>query len=196
MESITHWIVHYGYFGLFSLLVLGIVGLPVPDETLLTFAGYLVFKHKLHFPLTLASAFLGSICGITISFLLGKSLGFYLLHKYGPYFLITPDKLTKVHDWFCRTGRWSLAIGYFIPGVRHLTAYVAGATKLEYPIFARYAYLGGIVWSGSFIVLGYALGNHWEKVSARIQDQILIACAILVVLGAAVWVIKKKVLDL
>ena len=44
MEIITQWISHYGYFGLFSLLMLGIVGLPVPDETLLTFAGYLVVE--------------------------------------------------------------------------------------------------------------------------------------------------------
>jgi membrane protein DedA with SNARE-associated domain len=44
MSTIVYWIAHYGYLALFGLLMLGIVGLPVPDETLLTFAGYLVFR--------------------------------------------------------------------------------------------------------------------------------------------------------
>jgi membrane protein DedA with SNARE-associated domain len=32
MATIMHWIAHYGYLALFGLLMLGIVGLPVPDE--------------------------------------------------------------------------------------------------------------------------------------------------------------------
>jgi hypothetical protein len=35
----AHWISSYGYWGLTALLMLGIGGLPVPDETLLTFPG-------------------------------------------------------------------------------------------------------------------------------------------------------------
>jgi membrane protein DedA with SNARE-associated domain len=44
MDVIFSWIAQYGYVALLGLLMLGIVGLPIPDETLLTFAGYLVFK--------------------------------------------------------------------------------------------------------------------------------------------------------
>jgi membrane protein DedA with SNARE-associated domain len=43
--------------------MLGIVGIPLPDEVLLTFAGYLVFKGHLTLSLTIATAFLGSACG-------------------------------------------------------------------------------------------------------------------------------------
>ncbi len=42
-----HWIKAYGYVGLFTSLMLGMFGLPVPDESILTFAGYLVFKQQL-----------------------------------------------------------------------------------------------------------------------------------------------------
>jgi membrane protein DedA with SNARE-associated domain len=42
----------------------GIVGLPVPDEWLLTFSGYLVFKNTLSFVPTFFAAFLGSACGL------------------------------------------------------------------------------------------------------------------------------------
>jgi membrane protein DedA with SNARE-associated domain len=46
-QAISYWIAHYGYAGLFTLLLLGIVGLPVPDETLLVYAGYLIGKGEL-----------------------------------------------------------------------------------------------------------------------------------------------------
>jgi membrane protein DedA with SNARE-associated domain len=46
-QHVLAWIAQYGYLAIFSLLVLGIVGLPVPDETLLTFTGYLVFRGHL-----------------------------------------------------------------------------------------------------------------------------------------------------
>jgi membrane protein DedA with SNARE-associated domain len=193
MELISSWITHYGYFGLFSLLMVGIVGVPIPDETLLTFAGYLASRNQLQLPLTLGAAFLGSICGITISFVLGRTLGLFLIHKYGRFVLITPEKLEKAHAWFHRRGRWSLVIGYFIPGVRHLTAYIAGASELEIPIFARFAYLGAILWSSTFILLGYFLGDHWRKVLRHVQDNIFLGSAILIGIGVILWFLKKRI---
>jgi membrane protein DedA with SNARE-associated domain len=37
--KLVAWIVQHGYLGLGSLLALGVIGVPVPDEVLLTFAG-------------------------------------------------------------------------------------------------------------------------------------------------------------
>src|SRR5947207_12146611 len=54
-EIALHWIGEYGYAGIFSLLIFGIVGLPVPDEWLLTFSGFLVFKRTLLFVPTFAA---------------------------------------------------------------------------------------------------------------------------------------------
>src|SRR5438105_12513577 len=137
-ETLFHWVALHGYVGLFSLLVLGIVGLPVPDEWLLTLCGYFVFKETFRFFPTLAAASLGSACGITISYILGRTLGTWLLVKYGRRFRIRQHEIDTVHAWFHRIGHWTLTIGYFVPGVRHLTAYVAGATKLEVPTFAAF----------------------------------------------------------
>jgi membrane protein DedA with SNARE-associated domain len=67
VNHIAAFIYAYGYLGIFSLLMLGIVGLPVPDEWLLTFAGYLIFKGHFQIVPTLAAAVLGSICGISVS---------------------------------------------------------------------------------------------------------------------------------
>src|SRR5713226_5898792 len=117
MELISSWITNYGYFGIFSLLLLGIVGLPIPDETLLTFAGYLVYKGHLHPVRTLAAAVLGSMCGISLSYVLGRTLGLYVVKRYGPIVHVTPEKVDEVHRWFARVGRWALMFGYFLPGV-------------------------------------------------------------------------------
>src|SRR2546423_14225238 len=92
-EVAFHWITQHGYVGIFSLLVFGIVGLPVPDEWLLTFSGYLVFKHTLAFVPTFFAAFLGSSCGITVSYLLGRIFDTYVLVKYGWIFHLTPERL-------------------------------------------------------------------------------------------------------
>ncbi len=78
-----HWIETYGYLGVFLSLMLGMFGLPVPDETILAFVGYLVFKGDFQALPALLAAFLGSICGITLSYLVGRTLGLPLLHKYG-----------------------------------------------------------------------------------------------------------------
>ena len=78
-----HWIEHHGYVGIFSLLAFGIVGLPVPDEWLLTFSGFLVFKGTLRFVPTFGAAFLGSACGITVSYTLGRIFDTYVIVKYG-----------------------------------------------------------------------------------------------------------------
>jgi membrane protein DedA with SNARE-associated domain len=67
MDLAFAWITHYGYVAIFLLLMFGIVGLPVPDEALLTFVGYLSFKGDLQLVASLLTAFLGTACGITVS---------------------------------------------------------------------------------------------------------------------------------
>jgi len=62
-------------------------------------------------------------------------------------------------------GRWALTFGYFIPGVRHLTAYVAGATEVELPAFAFFAYVGAFIWSLTFISAGYLVGEEAGAIS-------------------------------
>src|SRR5262245_11239351 len=169
-EIAIQWITHHGYAGIFSLLVFGIVGLPVPDEWLLTFSGYLIFKHTLLFLPTFGAAFLGSACGITVSYTLGRIFDTYVLEKYGRFFHMTPQRLERVHSWFERRGRWTLLVGYFIPGVRHLTGYVAGVSELSFPNFALFAYTGAFCWAAVFITLGYALGEQWNRVLESLHE--------------------------
>lgn len=191
MDSFAAWITQYGYGAIFVLLVLGIVGLPVPDETLLTFAGYLVFKEKLAFLPTLLTAFLGSSCGISVSYACGRGLGPYLVRKVGPLLRLKPEHLSQVQTWFARWGKYTLVIGYFVPGVRHVTAFVAGSSRLPLPVFALFAYSGALVWTSSFIGLGYLFGEEWTQLSG-IMHRLLIMLATLVILALALYVLLLR----
>jgi membrane protein DedA with SNARE-associated domain len=173
-HHVLAWITQYGYLAVFFLLVLGIVGLPVPDETLLTFCGYLVYSGHISFPLAYAVAVAGSGTGMTISYWLGRTFGLRLIHRYGRFLHITEEHVHQVHKWFEGVGHWGLTFGYFIPGVRHLTAYAAGMSELEPHIFALFAYTGTCLWVATFMTLGYFLGNRWEAVSRSIHGYLLI----------------------
>ena len=80
-------------------------------------------------------------------------------------FISPKSAIAKVHDWFERIGRWSLFLGYYVAGVRHFTAMVAGASDLEYPVFAAFAYAGAFTWVLTFLSIGYFLGDQWESAS-------------------------------
>jgi membrane protein DedA with SNARE-associated domain len=188
-QHVLAWISQYGYLAIFLLLVMGIVGLPVPDETLLTFTGYLVFKGRMSLPLAYGAALGGSLCGITISYTLGRTFGIKLIHRYGRYVRITEQHINKAHAWFARVGHWGLTFGYFVPGVRHLTAYAAGMSAVEAPQFALFAYSGGCVWVATFLALGYFLGERWQVVERNIEHYFarVTVAAVILVAAYLVW---------
>ena len=191
-QHILAWITEYGYAAIAGLLVLGIVGLPVPDETLLTFTGYLVFRGNLRLPLAFAAALMGSACGITISYVLGRTFGIKLIHRYGRYVRIREEHVEKAHAWFRKAGRWSLTFGYFIPGVRHLTAYAAGMSDLEAPQFALSAYTGACLWVSAFLSLGYLLGDRWEAVERNVHHYLVYLTFAGVMVLAGWWIWRRR----
>ena len=182
-ESILHWIAAYGPAALFVLLFLGVFGLPVPDETLLTFTGVLVRQGHLHFATAYAAAVCGSMGGITLSYAIGRVFGVGVVDRFGKWLHITRADLARVEGWFERSGRWLLTFGYFIPGVRHFTAIVAGSSRLPPPVFARFAYTGAALWALTFMTFGWYVGPAWEAALERAHRHILAAIIVVVVLA-------------
>jgi membrane protein DedA with SNARE-associated domain len=190
VENVLQWVSTYGYAAIFSLLVLGIVGLPVPDEWLLVFSGYLAFSGRLSTPGAFGAALLGSVCGITCSYWLGRRFGLPFLHtKFGRHLHISDLQIRRAHDWFHRIGHWSLVIGYFIPGVRHFTALIAGTSCLEYPEFAKFAYSGALLWVSTFLFIGYHFGERWRLVFEIIDRNLREAAMLAGVIALAYLVI-------
>ena len=183
-EPLFHWISAYGEAALSLLLCLGVFGLPIPDETLLTFAGVLVRLGRLNFATTWGAAAVGSMCGITLSYALGRGLGPTAVARFGRWLHVNANDLARVERWLERSGKWMLTFGYFVPGVRHLTAIVAGSSQLPVRVFATYAYSGAALWSLSFITLGWWVGRHWESALHAVQRHILIAALALAAAAA------------
>ena len=179
-NAVLQWVATYGYIAIFSLLVFGIVGLPVPDEFLLASCGFLVFQGHLRLAPTVASALLGSSCGITCSYIIGRTVGWKVLHsRFGRLLHIRDEQIARVHDWFNRLGHWALMIGYFIPGFRHFTAIVAGTSKLEYRAFALFAYSGAVLWVSTFLFIGYHFGEHFKQILALVEKNMKLGSLVL-----------------
>lgn len=156
--DILHFILEYGSIALFFLLAIGILGLPIPDETLLIVSGYLIAKGHLSPWLTPIMALGGSMMGITVSYILGVYGGRPVLLKYGKWIKITATQLDAACRWFDKMGKWLLIVGYFLPGIRHLAGFTVGILQVRYGEFAVFAYAGALLWSMTFLLIGYLSG--------------------------------------
>lgn len=193
-QTLSFWLIHYGSFVLFVLLALGIIALPIPEETLLVISGALMHSGHLQIPQTLLAACLGSITGITGSYLIGKLAGDYITNRQGKWIDLLKNHLQTAHYWFERFGKWSLFIGYFIIGVRHFTGLVAGMSRLDFKSFALYAYSGAFFWSSTFLTIGYFFGRYGFTLFQELQlsDQtIFLGFCLLAILYGIYRLFKK-----
>lgn len=192
LATILDWVTRYGGPALFALMMFGIVGLPIPDETLLVFSGYMIYRGSFHVPNIWLWAVCGSACGITLSFVIGRTVGLQLILRFGRLTRITPQRLDRIRQWFHGVGHWGLVLGYFVPGVRHATALLAGSSHLEWRIFALFAYAGAMLWVTTFLSIGYVLGERWEAASAQAHRWALIGGGVLVVAVGVGWLLRRR----
>ncbi|MDT8862390.1 DedA family protein [Alkalihalobacillus sp. MEB130] len=195
MEVLKYLIFEYGYFGIFIALVGGIIGLPVPDEVLLLSIGYYAYLGRVDLLTALISSYLGSIIGITISYLLGAKLGLPFLLKYGPKFRLSHTRISKAQQLFSKRGSWLLLIGYFIPGIRHIIGYLAGISRLNFKIFMIYSYIGAFFWVLFFVLSGYELGIRWYFIKQSFETYkflIYFTVSGLIALAAIFFFFRRK----
>lgn len=193
---VTLWLDHYGYLVLFVSLMIELVAFGIPTEIIMLYAGYLVFQGKLDWILSILSAGLGSIIGITFSYWIGLKLGTPFFYKYGHKFHMGPERIEKTSQWFNKYGNKLLVGAYFIPGVRHVTGYFSGITKISYRAFSVYAYLGAFLWVSTFISLGKLLGPKWKTYQTSIEKYLIIGVIILALATVAYFAYKKYRLQL
>jgi membrane protein DedA with SNARE-associated domain len=175
-RDLVAWLVRYGAPLLFFGQVFGIVGLPIPDELLLMVAGALVKKGDLNGTSIAIAAVAGCLTGISLSYLLGCLVDIKVLRKKFPRHQAA---IKRAQAWFRRFDSWLLTFGYFIPGVRNVTAIIAGSSELSHREFALYAYSGGILYSTTYLMLGYYAGDHWQEVAATVRPHVALGAVIL-----------------
>ncbi|MFM1652465.1 DedA family protein [Brevibacillus sp. B_LB10_24] len=189
-EVLLHSVQLYGYLAVFLLLALGIVGLPVPDELVMMFTGYLAAQGKMSFWVVLIVSVAGSMCGMLLSFLLGRFFGIPLLRKLGPRLRLKPARIEKSGRWFERYGLFVVCFGYFLPGVRNLSAYFAGVRRWSVFKFSGAALPGAAIWAFLYVRLGFYLGDSWRSCFASTRGYLLLAAGILLAV-ILIWSGKK-----
>jgi membrane protein DedA with SNARE-associated domain len=185
-EMMLSMIQHYGYAAVFVSMMLGVIGLPLPVEFLLLFAGSIVAAAHLQLHWLIAFAWFGAVTGMTVSYGLGKWIGIERISKVTRYVHLTEARLNLWAERFQRRGPILIVIGYFIAGLRHASPLLAGASGMAYPRFISYALIGGLTWIVSFSVLGQRFGHHWHSIVRLLHHPLmLIAGALIVVLVIA-----------
>lgn len=162
---------HYGSFALFILLGMGIFGLPVPEETLIALAGFLIHTGDLAPAPTMISAYLGTSCGVTISYFLGRTAGRSILNQYKKWLPVKSQQLHRRFSWFSHFSKWTLLIGYLIPGLRHFTGLFAGSAAMQFKEFALFAYSGAFLWTLLYLSIGY-FWSDWFSIYAPVFQNI------------------------
>jgi membrane protein DedA with SNARE-associated domain len=188
-HRVIAWLGEHGAPVLFLAQLFGIFGLPIPDELLLTTAGVLVRKGQMQVLPTLAAAIAGSSAGITVSYVLGRTVGLATLQR---VMHVHESSLARGQRWFRRFGGWLLTFGFYIPGIRHVTAIAAGSMPLEFVTFAKYAYPGAALWSFCFVGLGYFAGSRWAELLAAVRGKIVIGAIALAAILLAYMLLSRR----
>lgn len=181
---------HHGYMVLLLVLMLELVAFPLPGEAIMTYCGYVIYEGKMSFVLSILIATIGVGIGITLSYFIGKILEKAFFEKYGQYICMDRSRLDKVSIWFEKYGNRMLIIAYFIPGVRHITGYFSGITKVSYRKFAVNAYMGAFIWTTTFISLGKILGVNFDKYHYLFKKYLLIGSLIIIISIVTIYFYK------
>ncbi len=155
-------------------------------------AGYLVSIGELQALPTLFAVIAGSFCGISLNYVLGRTIGSKLLALVGKFFPSRLSRLDYVVAWFRRVGRWGLLVGYFFPGIRHLLPMVAGFSRLHAGIFALMAGCGCCLWSLTLLTLGYVLGEERDRLWDYLHSPGMIIPGLVIFAGLLSVLVRRK----
>jgi undecaprenyl-diphosphatase len=176
---------NWGYPAIFLVEVLGNAGLPIPEESVLAVAGYLVWQGRASF----AAVVVAAVAGAT----LGDNLGYWLGRRYGRHTLdrwvaLGPERVDRMSRFVARYGMAGVFVARFVPGLRAVAGLLAGSAGLgPWRFFA--ANLGSaliyvpLAVSAGYAV-GYGLGDRIEALRRLAGDG---APAVAILLAAAAF---------
>ena len=188
IASVNGFVSSGGYAAIFLLVGLECIGLPLPGETALIAAGIIAgTTHRLSVEGVVVVAALAGIVGSSAGYWLGRTRGAAILTRFGPRVGLTARRLEMVQALFARRGAWIVSGGRFVSVVRTYVPLIAGTSRMALRPFMIANVLGAIVWSCTFGIGAYALGDTMRRVSAWVGLAIGALVLLLVVLvGLAV----------
>lgn len=177
---------HLGYLILFALVGVESAGVPVPGETALVTAGVLSHRGELSIELVIFLAAAGAIAGDNLGYLIGRTGGRRLLEHPGFLERHRHAILAKGEPFFVKHGPKAVFLGRWTAGLRIAAAWLAGVSRMPWPVFLFWNALGGIAWATSVGLLAYFLGPTAERVFKDV-GVIGVGVAVLLVTGFTAW---------
>lgn len=195
-----YWIEEHG--GLYLLLFIifaetGIlIGFFLPGDPMLFIAGIIIS--------TLYSgsgqgetALLYWILLMAISAVLGNLLGYWCGIKFGSRIMNARDTwffkkkyVYKAKEFYEKQGGSAIILARFLPLVRTFAPIVAGIVGMNFRRFLIYNIIGGFLWTGSLVTLGYLLGgNPWVKSNL---EYVIVGIVILATIPVIIKSFNKK----
>ena len=198
LNSLTGPLDHYGYWAIALLLLLENIGAPVvPGEFAMIsgaiFAG--TGRAGLNIVVVAVVAFVASVVGAEIGYLVGRFAGRELILHYGKYIMIKPHHLDRAETIVDRYGGIVVVIARFIVGLREAIGIIAGITQMRWLTFTIFNVIGAAIWVATWVTIGDVAGDHIDTVYADINRYSLYVFSALVVAVAAyiAWrVIRRR----
>lgn len=180
---------HAGYPGLFLVMVLGNLGIPVGTELVVPVAGALAATgHLSNVWLAGAVATVGEIVGGTLLYAIGYAGGRPFVARYGRYLKLSETKLDAFHGFYERHGNIVVFVCRFIPFVRGVSALPAGVSRMQKRYFIAYTAAGSAIFCFGLAWLGSIFGRHIDDITPQIHrlSTLVVALIVLAVVAAVV----------
>ncbi|QKZ14247.1 DedA family protein [Spirosoma sp. KUDC1026] len=191
------WANEYGIL-LYAILFLivftetGLIVMPLlPGDSLLFAAGALAARDTndlsvgVIIPLLIVAALLGD----NVNYLVGKTLGNQIKMRERILFF-KREYISETEKFYGKYGGRTVIIARFIPIVRTIAPFVAGAGSMNYGTYIKFCIMGAILWVTSISLLGYFFGNF--PIVQKNFELVVFGIVGLSILPIIIEFIKKK----
>ena len=162
----------WGFLIVFILMTVESSFIPFPSEVIMIPAGFLAYRGALSFSdptldlcIVIACGIFGSLLGAFVNYYLALILGRPFLHRWGKYFFIKPNTLTRAEEIFREYGGAATFVCRLLPAIRQLISIPAGISRMSLGYFALFTALGAGVWSTILALIGFYLGSISENMT-------------------------------
>lgn len=170
MHRILEFLLHHGYVVLLGWVFAEQLGLPLPAMPLLLAAGALAGTGHLNFLASLFCAVLAAVVADSIWYQLGRRRGIKILQFLCKISLEPDSCVRRTEGVFSKQGARSLLVAKFVPGMGIVTPPLAGIFHMRPRRFLLFDALGALLWSGTFLSIGYVFSGEIERVAEHLAS--------------------------
>lgn len=177
----------YGYPALGLTLLLGAIGLPLPDGIATTVAGSLASQGRIDWFWAVTIAMASSVLGDAVGYGLGRLLSQKFLERHGHWFGYTSTRRARVQLLFDRRGLLTVFVTRtFISYLSSIASLLAGVSHYRLPKFLAVAFVGRLAWTAGYFGLGYGIGADWEAATSFLTNLSILLLLLAVLMGSGV----------